>query len=729
MRDDPSPTASPNRSRGAVAVSALREEFPVVVGVGESVRTPAVREALLEGAVTDVLVVDSSADVLAAIEDRDDVGCVVTDRVLSNQDADRDADPRTTGVELCRAVRERDEALPVVFYVDDSAAETDGADGSGTDGRGTDGDRTDGDGIGTPRAALNAGASGYYTTSDSLEELRRAVDDAIETYGRRRKVATDSEILTGFLEDIGINIYVKDTEARYLRITDVPEPVDPDDAIGKTDPEIYDNTPEMARKTYEDDLRVIETGEPIRNKDERYGTGKTAYTMRTTKVPWIGDDGTTKGLLGVTIDVTEFKRQETELEILRDQFEKFTANLRHDLKNPLQVAIGHLELGRETGDDQSLDHAMEALERIEEIITDLESVAKGGPGDAEPGTTSLTEIIEAVWSVLYTGEATLKNELPASARTYTAEQTMRPIFENLFKNAVTHGGSGVTVRVGPLDDGFYVEDTGPGIPESEREAVLEAGYTTAAHGSGMGLSIVADVSAQQGWGLEIGESSDGGTRFEIANCPLVREPTADDRTDIVSVEDAPLELTEKTAVGTLEADCGAEYDPTRDRWTVTADGRNIWNHWNDFYFVSTAVDGPVSIRGRVADIEAVDPFSKAGLMIRDGLDDAATYGFVGTTPGFGTEVLWRTRRGEAGISQQLREETRSEWFRVDLLEDRVTCFVSRDGHRWLPVDQRAIDGTDAIHAGLVVCSVDAGRPCEATFENVSVVGLETTDEA
>ncbi|MCU4743841.1 ATP-binding protein [Halobacteria archaeon AArc-m2/3/4] len=680
-------------------MTVLLEEPTVVVGVGDSVRPPAVRQTLLEGVATELVVVDSSADALATIDERDDVGCIVTDRSLPA--------PERSGIDLCREVRDRDDSLPIVFYVDDK-----------------DEDEHDE----TPRQALNAGGSGYYTRSDPPEDLRRAVDDAIETYARRREAAEESEILTTLLEDIGVNVYVKDEHARYLRIADVPDNIDPADAIGRTDIEIHgDDDPEMARKAYEDDLHVVETGETVRNHDERYGDGRTAYAYRSTKIPWVDDEGTTKGLIGITVDISEFKRTETELEVLRDQFEKFSSNLRHDLQNPLQVAIGHLELGRETGDERSFDHAMDALERIEEIMTDLESIAKDESNELYHGTTSLSDTAESVWNVLHTSEATFANEIPASARTTVSAQTIRPTLENLFKNAVTHGGTDVTVRVGTLDDGFYVEDTGPGIPDSEREAVLEAGYTTSVGGSGMGLSIVSDVSYQQGWGLHIGESVDGGARFEITNFPIVLEPTADDRLDVVR-EDTSLELTEETAVGTLETGGGAEYDPSRDRWTVAADGDNIWRDRNDFYFVSTTVDNPVRIQGRVVDLEAVGPFSKAGFMIRDGLDEDATYGYVGATPEFGTEVLWRTRHGEEGISQHFREETPAAWFRVDLLDDHVTCFVSRSGLQWTPIDQRPIDRTNPVHVGLTVCSTVSGRQCEATFEDVSVFELETSAE-
>jgi signal transduction histidine kinase len=58
----------------------------------------------------------------------------------------------------------------------------------------------------------------------------------------------------------------------------------------------------------------------------------------------------------------------------------------------------------------------------------------------------------------------------------------------------------VTVRVGQLPEGFYVEDNGPGIPENEREQVFGYGHTTSEEGTGFGLSIVATIADAHGLG-------------------------------------------------------------------------------------------------------------------------------------------------------------------------------------------------------------------------------------
>lgn len=44
------------------------------------------------------------------------------------------------------------------------------------------------------------------------------------------------------------------------------------------------------------------------------------------------------------------------------------------------------------------------------------------------------------------------------------------LFENLYRNAVEHGGSEVTVTVGTLKDGFYIEDDGVGVPDGEQRS-------------------------------------------------------------------------------------------------------------------------------------------------------------------------------------------------------------------------------------------------------------------
>jgi signal transduction histidine kinase len=72
----------------------------------------------------------------------------------------------------------------------------------------------------------------------------------------------------------------------------------------------------------------------------------------------------------------------------------------------------------------------------------------------------------------------------------------------------------VTVTVGPLGDGFYVADDGPGFTEENREHAFEHGFTTSEDGTGFGLSIVETICRAHGWDIRL-DGAEGGARFEV----------------------------------------------------------------------------------------------------------------------------------------------------------------------------------------------------------------------
>jgi signal transduction histidine kinase len=79
---------------------------------------------------------------------------------------------------------------------------------------------------------------------------------------------------------------------------------------------------------------------------------------------------------------------------------------------------------------------------------------------------------------------------------------------------------GVTITVGRVGDGLYVDDDGPGIPEDDHDDVFEAGYSTSVDGTGFGLDIVREIAEAHGWTVDVTESADGGARFEITGMGL-----------------------------------------------------------------------------------------------------------------------------------------------------------------------------------------------------------------
>jgi signal transduction histidine kinase len=213
-------------------------------------------------------------------------------------------------------------------------------------------------------------------------------------------------------------------------------------------------------------------------------------------------------------DITDQKRRERTLERQNERLDQFASIVSHDLRNPLNVAQGHLDLVRSNCecDADALDRVEQSHNRMSRMIDELLSLARHGNivGDTVP--VELREVAEAAWSNVDTGEATLFVE---GDRDLVADrERFVELLENLFRNAWEHAGPAVSVTVGTWDDGIFVADDGPGIPEDEREQVFESGYTTARNGTGFGLTIVEQIAEAHGWSVEI--VVDDGTRFEFS---------------------------------------------------------------------------------------------------------------------------------------------------------------------------------------------------------------------
>ena len=218
------------------------------------------------------------------------------------------------------------------------------------------------------------------------------------------------------------------------------------------------------------------------------------------------------GTLALYIDVSERR----ELERQKARLEEFASIVSHDLRNPLNVARSRARLAQEEGDLTHLDDVIRAHDRMEALIDDLLTLARSGDRIAETEAVDLAALVEACWADAPTGDATLRVE---TDRVVHADRSrLRQLVENLLRNAVEHGSTGgerVTVTVGDLPDGFYVADDGPGIPESSRDEVFDAGYSTQPQGTGFGLRIVEQVATAHGWTVEVTEGEAGGARFVI----------------------------------------------------------------------------------------------------------------------------------------------------------------------------------------------------------------------
>jgi two-component system aerobic respiration control sensor histidine kinase ArcB len=368
-------------------------------------------------------------------------------------------------------------------------------------------------------AAVDIGVTQYFDVSgefDAVAEMER-LGPTVERAQRERR---ERSMLDSLLWHIPLSVYFKDRTGRHVRVSDaLPSLIGPsylespdgkrhhapEDVVGKTDFDLYPD--DLAEATAEDDRAVVDSGEAIGERIERsVGTDLDETYVATSKAPWYDEHGDVVGLVGVTRDITDRQKYEKQLERQNERLERFAGVISHDLRNPLEVAFARLEFAQETGESEHFDAAEDALDRMNALIDDVLTLTRQGETVDDPELVALDAAATDAWDVVDTRGATLDAETTGTIQADPGR--LQQLFENVFRNALEHGGDTVTVRVGDLPDepGFFVADDGPGIPGTDRDSVFDSGYSTSDSGTGLGLSIVRTIAEAHGWDVRVTES-------------------------------------------------------------------------------------------------------------------------------------------------------------------------------------------------------------------------------
>jgi len=382
-----------------------------------------------------------------------------------------------------------------------------------------------------------------------------------------RKEAT--ERLESFIAAASDVLMIVDEEGRFREVSSSIERLTghaPADLEGKS----------VADYVHEDDLPDVREAYETMDDSVDVTTERVQYRFRSADGDWqwlesVATDRTDTSLDGFVVttrDVTDRRERRRELERRNERLDAFASVVSHDLRNPLSVARGYLQMLRADHDDDRLAEVGGALDRMERIIDDLLTLAR--EDDVETRPTDLSTLADEAWGTVDTAAATVST---ADAPSVQADpERTRRLLENLFRNAVEHGStsprsqahgdavehgstnsrakpddsvehgtetapsdaadsvgsrsgvcSDLAVEVGALDGeaGFYVADDGPGLDPQLRERVFDSGYTTEEDGLGLGLSIVERIADAHGWRVSVTESADGGARFEFCGVETV----------------------------------------------------------------------------------------------------------------------------------------------------------------------------------------------------------------
>lgn len=227
-----------------------------------------------------------------------------------------------------------------------------------------------------------------------------------------------------------------------------------------------------------------------------------------------------------------FDRMRVQLAQLDNAREAFVANASHELRTPLFSIGGFLELLQDEDLDEETRRAFLAtmqtqVERLTKLSTDLLDLSRVDAGQLsvsrEPihlGRIAHT-LADELEHLSATTEHTLETKVEGNPRGAGDEERVLQIGRALVANALVHTPAGTHVTVGARSRGngaeLLVEDSGPGIPLAQQDAVFGRFYRAeggVASGSGLGLAIAKELASLMGGAVRL-ESRPGRTVFTL----------------------------------------------------------------------------------------------------------------------------------------------------------------------------------------------------------------------
>jgi two-component system OmpR family sensor kinase len=223
---------------------------------------------------------------------------------------------------------------------------------------------------------------------------------------------------------------------------------------------------------------------------------------------------------------------------------RFAADAAHELRTPLTALNLQVQLAERAQGPEERARAFERLRqgirRATRLVQQLLTMARLDP-DAAAAPSTAVDVGALVASVVEDARPTasehsieLACQASSSGTTVSgSEDALRILFNNVVDNAVRYTPAGGRVDVRCERDGgalqVVVEDTGPGIPEEERERVFDRFYrgrSAEGSGTGLGLAIVSQVAEMHRGRVALEAGAQGGLRV-VVRLPLTAAESTD----------------------------------------------------------------------------------------------------------------------------------------------------------------------------------------------------------
>lgn len=226
------------------------------------------------------------------------------------------------------------------------------------------------------------------------------------------------------------------------------------------------------------------------------------------------EDGDLMGFIGLIRDISERNERLQQIKVI-DRV------LRHNLKNDMNIILGHSDLIQNESDGEVVTHAEMIAEKGEQLLELADNERKVTKFLADRPSRVSTDVVRVIETAVETSRSRHPNaEISVSVpdeQSVSAVGQFRIALEELIENAIIHSDREAPSVTVALDrDGKMVEihiaDTGPGIPEMERRVLTqEDELTPLNHGSGFGLWLVNLVVKHSRGTLDVTDNDPRGT--------------------------------------------------------------------------------------------------------------------------------------------------------------------------------------------------------------------------
>ncbi len=395
-------------------------------------------------------------------------------------------------------------------------------------------------------------------------------DNPLDIYQYMENIIAEIPISVYWMNKDYIYLGCSNDMAKLLRLKSRHE------IVGKTYQDLFDD--ESTSHYIKADKEVIETGvslsveEPLFHPDGR----KEIYLSK--KVPLKNTQGSIIGMLGISVNITERKKMETELERAKELAEaasqaktEFLDNMRHDIRTPLTGIVGFADLLKMESDSPLVKEYSENLVASSHALLDLldevlEAIrVSSGEIPKLKKKFSLEKTLDHVIRLNQARAAqkhlSLSLDIDAALPQYAIGDKVRlhRVALELVANALNFTDTGFVTLHASLakkDDGKFilklvVEDSGIGIPKDKQQEIyvqfkrLTPSYQGIYKGAGLGLSVVKQFIDELGGEIYVDSEVRRGTTFTCLiplQAPLLDDATGVDEA-LEQVVDRPFETT------------------------------------------------------------------------------------------------------------------------------------------------------------------------------------------